>query len=203
MREIFSSSDPATVGCCKSILERSGISCSIHDSGNLPLPGRAPYSAVWIVKEGDYAEAHRILESNEDEIKRFRPDWVCPSCSETNPGKIEACRNCNAVRSGFVDESIYEVLERIRSRPALYLGESTIVRLDAYLVGIITGLGMAELALRDAHDFHRFHGWVAGRLNINESASGWCRMIRSKSASDEDAMKQFFVLLDEFRKESE
>ena len=43
-----------------------------------------------------------------------------------------------------------------------------------------------------------FHDWVAYRLHFYESTSGWCRMIRSKSDSEQAAIGLFFRLLDEF-----
>ena len=101
-----------------------------------------------------------------------------------------------------LDESIYDVLDRIRKRPGMYIAEPSINRLHAFLVGYTAGLGRVRFALRDEVGFHRFHDWVARRLGFGGSASGWCNMIRSKSASEADAFERFFALLDEFRKES-
>jgi hypothetical protein len=53
----------------------------------------------------------------------------------------------------------------------------------------------------DAADFFRFHDLVARRLGYFESTSGWANMIRDKSASDAEAFHQFYILLDEFRKD--
>lgn len=202
MREVFSCTNPALTGFCQSILERAGIACSLADSEKVSRSSGLHFTAVCVVQDSDYDEANRILESNAEEIQMFRPDWTCPSCSEINSGKIEVCRTCKAMRPGILDKSIYDVLARIRSKPAMYIGEKSIVRLDAFLQGISTGLAMANLALRDVHDFRRFYDWVARRLGFYESTSGWCNMILSKSSNDEEALKQFFVLLDEFRKDS-
>ena len=101
-----------------------------------------------------------------------------------------------------LDDSIYDLLEHIRKRPGLFIVEPSICRLHSFLVGYTAGLGRVGFALREAEDFHRFHDWVARRLGYFESTSGWINMIRDKSASDEDAFRQFFALLTEFRKES-
>lgn len=100
-----------------------------------------------------------------------------------------------------LDESIYDVLGAIRKRPGMYIVEPSIYRLQSFLVGFDVGLGRVGFGLRDGKDFHRFHDWVARRLGYSGSTSGWANMIREKCRSDEDAFAQFYVLLDEFRKE--
>lgn len=84
----------------------------------------------------------------------------------------------------------------------MFIIEPSIVRLHMFICAYAAGLGRVGFSLRDAADFHRFHDWVAHRLGFFESTSGWANMIQEKSASDSDAFNQFFVLLDEFRKES-
>src|SRR5262245_15377378 len=101
-----------------------------------------------------------------------------------------------------LDESIYDVLDAIRKRHGMYVGEPSINRLHAFLVGYTARLGRVRFALRDQDDFHGFYDWVGGRLGFRNSTSRWHNMIRSKSTSEADAFKRFFVLLDEFRKEA-
>ena len=100
-----------------------------------------------------------------------------------------------------LDESIYDMLEAIRKKPGMCIGEPSIARLDSFICGYGAGLGRSGFALRDTRNFHRFNDWIARRLNFADSTSGWSRMIRHKSRSDADAFEQFFVLLDEFKKE--
>ena len=101
-----------------------------------------------------------------------------------------------------LDESIYDALDAIRKRPGLYLATPSINRLQAFIVGYTGGLGRVRFALRDEEHFHKFHAWVAHRLGYSSSTSGWCNMILEKSASEEDAFHRFYVLLDEFKRES-
>jgi hypothetical protein len=101
-----------------------------------------------------------------------------------------------------LDESIYDVLDAIRKKPGMYIGEPSLQRLHDFLGGYSAGLGRVRFSLKDTADFHRFHDWVAQRLGFYESTSGWCNMIRDKSTSEADALQKFFLLLDEFRKES-
>ena len=101
-----------------------------------------------------------------------------------------------------LDESIYDMLDAIRKKPGLYIATPSINRLHAFIVGYTAGLGRVRFTVRDGEHFHRFHDWVAHRLGFGESTSGWCNMIRDKSTDEPDAFHRFFVLLDEFRKES-
>jgi len=100
-----------------------------------------------------------------------------------------------------LDESIYDLLELIRKRPGVLIGEPSIYRLDSMLGGCTAGLGRFRFKLRDGEDFHRFQDWVAWRLGYFESTLGWADMIREKSANDEEAFSKFYDLLDEFRRE--
>jgi hypothetical protein len=100
------------------------------------------------------------------------------------------------------EESIYDLLETIRKRPGMYICKPSLQGLRDFLGGYTAGLGRVRLVLRDTTDFHRFHDWVAHRLGFYESTSGWCNMIRDKSANEEEAFRKFYVLLDEFKKES-
>jgi hypothetical protein len=98
-------------------------------------------------------------------------------------------------------ESIYDLLEQIRRRPGMYIGVRSIIHLHSHLYGYTSGLARVGFALRDQKDFHRFHDWVARRLGYYSSTPGWANMIRDKSASDEEAFEQFYILLAEFRSE--
>src|SRR5688500_14159281 len=101
-----------------------------------------------------------------------------------------------------LDESIYDMLDVIRKKPGLYLGTPSINRLNAFLTGYAAGLLRVGFVMRDKDHFHRFHDWVALRLEFEESTAGWCNIIRGQSADETDAFWRFFVLLDEFRKET-
>lgn len=96
-------------------------------------------------------------------------------------------------------ESLYEVLEVIVERPALYIGEKSILLLSGWIDGW-------RFALRDEAytntepSFGEFHDWVALRLGLYESTAGWRRMLLAANQGDEQAaFDHFFVLLREFR----
>jgi hypothetical protein len=87
-------------------------------------------------------------------------------------------------------------LERIRERPPLFLGDRTITGLWHFLHGYSfarqeLGAGPSNLLPQD------FHDWVAYRLHLRESTSGWRNMILSQAVDEKAALEQFWELLDE------
>lgn len=100
-----------------------------------------------------------------------------------------------------IDESIFSVLDAIRSRPAIYLGKASIIRLQAFLSGLGCGLGKLGAMMKDQTKFDRFHDWVAKEFSYSASTSGWCHMILEKAGNDRDAFDLFFELADRFRSE--
>ena len=96
--------------------------------------------------------------------------------------------------------SVYDLLELIRRKPGFYTVERSIYRLESYIAGVELGFVKCGFVMRDWDDLCKFNKWVARRFGFN-GTSGVANMIRDKSASDADAFDQFFVLLDEFRKE--
>ncbi len=107
----------------------------------------------------------------------------------------------NAPQLQEAKESIYDILGTIRRHPQMFLGERSISRLDSFLVGYKCGLGSLGFTFRaERPDFHLFHDWTARRLGFSSSTTGWRSMILQKSAGEEDALDQFFSLVDEFRR---
>lgn len=100
-----------------------------------------------------------------------------------------------------IDESVFELLAKIRKRPPMYLGEASLNRLHAFLVGYQSGLGRVGKCLRLEQEFSGFHEWVAQELDFAESTTGWCNMILSVCRNDEEALNRFFELLDLYCKE--
>jgi len=96
--------------------------------------------------------------------------------------------------------SIYDLLELISRKPGFYTIERSIYRLDSFIAGADLGFTKCGFVMRDHDDLRKFNEWVARRFGFN-GTSGVANMIRYKSTSDADAFDQYFILLDEFRKE--
>ena len=95
----------------------------------------------------------------------------------------------------------YALIDKIRPRPAMYLGENSVSILNAFLGGYLTAAFEAGISLVDENPpFEEFHDWVAMRLGYYESTSGWSKMLLAAEGGNEaKALERFFVYLDEFK----
>jgi hypothetical protein len=90
------------------------------------------------------------------------------------------------------------LLDLIREKPTLYLGEHSLTGLWHFLGGYRT----AELdhGIDDVIQLPKdFHEWVAYRLHFYESTSGWRRMILDRVPDERAALMRFWELLDDHR----
>jgi hypothetical protein len=94
--------------------------------------------------------------------------------------------------------AIPDLLDKIRKRPGIYLGERSLSALYHTIGGYALALGVHgienDTPLRLPNDFN---DWVAYRLHYKESTSGWKRMILGASPDEAAAFTRFFELLDE------
>jgi hypothetical protein len=93
---------------------------------------------------------------------------------------------------------VRDLLERIRKRPGMYLGECSLSALYHTIGGYTMALHAHGIDndrnLRLPDDFN---DWVAYRLHYKESTSGWKNMILGVSESEAAAFTRFFELLDQ------
>ena len=99
------------------------------------------------------------------------------------------------------DDSVYDALASIRKHCGLHGPERSLCRVDAFLLGYECAL-RGRFEWRDLAHFKKFDAWVSQRYGLPASSYGWCRMILERAGNDEAAFAEFFVLLDEFRKDS-
>jgi hypothetical protein len=95
--------------------------------------------------------------------------------------------------------TLYDQIDRMRQRPAMWLGEATLTALwrftDAYQFAL-TQHGIDEHLDPPLHEFHDF----CARYFQSASEAGWCRIILADNyGQEEQALRQFFALFDEFR----
>lgn len=92
-------------------------------------------------------------------------------------------------------KDIYELLDALRKRPAMYLGNTGKKSFTA-LVAFVSALGVVEV---DAGDpcFWRFSRWITGRVCGMSPTLPWDWM--DEEWGNEQAFDKFFELLDEYR----
>ena len=96
---------------------------------------------------------------------------------------------------------IYELIERIRPRPAMYLGLASLTRLNSFLDGYRSALDDLRVELAGTPAFGYFHDWVAMKLGKYEGTAGYCHLILESTQGDEKkALDRFFTYLDEFKR---
>lgn len=99
---------------------------------------------------------------------------------------------------------IYDILDGVREKPALFMGSKSITLLRSFLDG--AGYASHIHGIDDAYDgfspipFRLFNDYVAHFYNYFEATSGWMNMILDKNNGDEEvSFDIFYTLLDNFR----
>lgn len=95
---------------------------------------------------------------------------------------------------------IYEVLQKIKDRPGIYIGNSSITVLRHFLVGYKFArneLGV-ELNQEEADFYDNFQPWIQQHFKVKTSNS-WANIILLFTRDEKDAFNRFFALLEEFK----
>jgi hypothetical protein len=96
-------------------------------------------------------------------------------------------------------KDFYDVLQSIRQRPALYLGQNSIFSLQAFLDGYYFARRDLDVPLTaQEEEFQTFLQWMRQKFNV-ETGQLWASIVLSHSIDERDAVSQFFNLFDEFR----
>lgn len=95
---------------------------------------------------------------------------------------------------------IYKVLEKIKSRPGMYIGKPYLSILRHFLVGYQCARDEMEIELNEEEiDFYEhFQDWVQQRFNVRTNNS-WANIILLFTRDEKDGFDCFFKLLDEFK----
>ncbi|MBE9216983.1 hypothetical protein IQ247_30760 [Plectonema cf. radiosum LEGE 06105] len=94
--------------------------------------------------------------------------------------------------------NLYEMLNRIKKRPAMYLGKNSIFSLQAFLAGYNGAKReMGLLPTEEEEEFEYFLNWIRKRFKV-ETNQSWASIIVFYSADENKALDTFFELFDEF-----
>ena len=93
-----------------------------------------------------------------------------------------------------------KTLEKIKERPAMYLGEASLSALYFFVAGYDFALQTHEIE-REKDDCipGEFYDWIAYRLHFEESTSGWRNMLLNRYPDEAEALRMFFQHWEEFR----
>ena len=96
---------------------------------------------------------------------------------------------------------IYELMQRIKTRPGMYLGKPYVTRLKAFLDGYIGARNDLGFPLKEQEEtLNKFQQWIQSRFNITSSQS-WADIILFYSVDESEALNKFFELFEKFQHE--
>jgi hypothetical protein len=97
-------------------------------------------------------------------------------------------------------ESLFELLEKIKNKPGIYIGKASVTELRMFIVGYRFARSELKIELAEAErDFHKnFQPWSQIRLNVRTSNS-WDKILLFTVMEEKQAFQNFFQLLEEFR----
>jgi|GEM_PF-618671 len=110
----------------------------------------------------------------------------------------EGCRWFCAPTLRLSMSNFYDILQKIKQRPALYLGKRSLSYLQVFLDGYT--FARRELAIdvtKQEREFEEFQEWIEQRFNQADTQS-WSRIILFYSEDEGDALDRFFELFDKF-----
>ncbi|WP_298912162.1 hypothetical protein [uncultured Nostoc sp.] len=90
------------------------------------------------------------------------------------------------------------ILSGIKKRPGMYLGSSSITRLDMLLRGY--SLARREVGVpptKPEREFEGFQSWIEEKYGIN-SGQSWSKIILFYSVDEYEALQKFFELFEEY-----
>ncbi|BAB73555.1 hypothetical protein ACN23B_09250 [Anabaena sp. FACHB-709] len=97
--------------------------------------------------------------------------------------------------------NLYNLLQKIKKRPAMYLGRNSIFSLQAFLDGYYFARREIGINLTEEEvEFQNFLQWIRHRFNV-ETGQLWSSIILFHSADEKSAVDRFFTLFEEFNQQ--
>ena len=96
--------------------------------------------------------------------------------------------------------NLYQLLEKIKKRPSMYLGKAEITNLRSYISGyLIAKRELGIIPSEQEQEFNQFTNWIKQKFNISSQQS-WDKIILFYSEDEKLALENFFELFNEFIK---
>lgn len=97
-------------------------------------------------------------------------------------------------------KNIYELLEMIKQRPGIYLGQRSLTALAGFIGGYFFAIAENNILVEEEiPPFRQFHDWVARYYKWYESTAGWKNIILKEVGDEAKACDVFFELLELFK----
>ena len=85
---------PIEANIVRGLIERAGITVQLDGESLVGAYAGVPRvgDVRLMVRQADLDAVERILEAYDQ--RESEPEWVCPTCGETNGGRFEICWQC-------------------------------------------------------------------------------------------------------------
>lgn len=95
---------------------------------------------------------------------------------------------------------VFELLEKIRTKPGMYIGRPSVSDLFMFLVGYEYGRSESGVEPTEEEDnfYGEFQPWLQEKLGI-KTVSSWAKIIMLSCHDEKAGFEKFFKLLDEFK----
>ncbi len=98
-----------------------------------------------------------------------------------------------------MNQNYQELLQQIKKKPGLYIGNASISNLYMFLTGYQFARRQLNIPTSiEEQEFQHFQPWLQEKFGVQTSQS-WSQIILFYSANEQDAFERFFNLLHEFR----
>jgi hypothetical protein len=99
---------------------------------------------------------------------------------------------------------LFEVLEKIRKSPGLYLGRPSVSDLFMFLTGYEFARSEQGIELTDVEEsfWDEFQPWLQNKLGI-ASVTSWAKLIMLSCHDEKAGFELFFRLMDEFNQRNQ
>lgn len=95
--------------------------------------------------------------------------------------------------------NIYDLIDQIQQRTAMFIPDKSINSLQTYLGGYETCMWVHAILEQDVPVFRHFHEWLTRCYNFEFTSSGWAYAIQYNEP-DQEPLQKFFELVQEFQK---
>ncbi len=93
---------------------------------------------------------------------------------------------------------LYDLIQNIEKRPAMYLGQADLTHLGAFLAGYFFARRQSGIPeTLQEQQFSEFQAWIEQKFNVSYSQP-WEKIIRFFSPDESLSFQQFFTLFNEF-----
>ncbi|KYC40110.1 hypothetical protein WA1_29635 [Scytonema hofmannii PCC 7110] len=95
---------------------------------------------------------------------------------------------------------LFEILQKIQTKPGMYIGRASVSDLFHFLVGFKTALReLGVEATKEEMDFFReFQPWIQKKYHVSTSNS-WAKIIMLYCGNEQEGFNAFYRLLNEFK----